>query len=115
MGPVEQNKEFRSLEEFGSRQEPGDVDLMAGNPCQRAGIEALSLPDELVLYLPGRELVVSLNHSAAAVWELCDGQTTITEISRELGLVLGRPDSELLAEVTAAVRQLAELGLVEMV
>lgn len=75
----------------------------------------MALPDEMVLYMPGPELVVSLNHSAAAVWELCDGQTNVAGISRELGQTLGRSGQELLAEVEAAVGQLVELGLVEMV
>lgn len=88
---------------------------MEGKPCPLAGVEALTLADEMVLYLPGQELVVSLNHSAAAVWELCDGQTTVAGISRELGRTLGRPGRELLAEVEAAVGQLVELGLVEMI
>jgi hypothetical protein len=88
---------------------------MAGKPRQLAGIEALTLPDEMVLYLPGQELVVSLNYSAAAVWELCDGQITVAGISQELGQALGRPGQELLAEVEAAVGQLVELGLVEII
>lgn len=88
---------------------------MEGKPRSLDGVEALTLADEMVLYLPGQELVVSLNHSAAAVWELCDGQTTVAGISRELGQALGRPGRELLAEVEAAVGQLVDLGLVEMI
>ena len=88
---------------------------MAGIPRPLTGIEALTLPDEMVLYLPGRELVVSLNYSAAAVWELCDGQTSVAGISQALGQALGRPGQELLAEVEAVVGQLVELGLVEII
>lgn len=88
---------------------------MEGKPRPLDGVEVLTLTDEMVLYLPGQELVVSLNHSAAAVWELCDGQTTAAGISQELGRVLGRPGQELLAEVEAAVGQLVDLGLVEII
>jgi hypothetical protein len=86
-----------------------------GKPCRLAGIEAHALLDELVLYVSGRELGVSLNRSARAIWELCDGQHTPLEISQELSRALDCPDDELLADVEAAIRQLRELGLVEMV
>lgn len=88
---------------------------MEGKPRPLDGVEVLTLTDEMVLYLPGQELVVSLNPSAAAVWELCDGQTNVAGISQELGRVLGRPGQELLAEVEAAVGQLVDLGLVEII
>jgi hypothetical protein len=88
---------------------------VASKPRRREGIEAHSVLDELVLYVPGQELGVSLNPSARAVWELCDGQRTLAEISQELGQDVGCPGDDLLADVEAAVRQLSELGLVEMV
>jgi hypothetical protein len=88
---------------------------VASKPRRREGIEAHSVWDELVLYVPGRELGVSLNRSARAIWELCDGRRTLAEISQELARDLGCPDDELLADVGAAVRQFSELGLVEMV
>lgn len=65
--------------------------------------------------MPGQEIGVSLNRSARAIWELCDGRRTLAEISQELGRDLGCPGDELLDDVEAAVRQLSELSLVEMV
>ncbi len=84
-------------------------------PRRRKGIEAHVLLDELALYVPGREMGISLNRSARAIWELCDGQFTLTEIGRELGQNLDCPEHELLADVEAAVGQFYELDLVEMI
>ena len=87
---------------------------VASKPRRREGIEVHGVQDELVLYVPGREVGVSLNRSARAIWELCDGQRTLAEISQELGQEVGCPGDDLLADVEAAVKQLSELDLVAM-
>ena len=99
-------------ESRGAKEKAGEV---ASRPRRQEGIEAHGVQDELVLYVPGREVGVSLNRSARAIWELCDGRRTLAEISQELDQEVGCPGDELLADVGAAVRQLSELGLVEMV
>jgi hypothetical protein len=72
--------------------------------------------DEKLLYRPGEKLGVTLNQSARAVWDLCDGRHTIGQIVRELGQRLGCTDSPMLgeihADVTSVVAQLRDLGLV---
>jgi hypothetical protein len=88
---------------------------LSHKPRQREGIEAHNLLDEAVLYLPGQELGVSLNRSARAIWELCDGSRTVTEISRELGQEAGCPEEELLADIEAAVRQFKALDLIDLI
>ena len=87
--------------------------MVHARPCRLPGIEAHSLSDEMVLYSPDRDLALSLNRSARAIWELCDGTHTVLEISQELGRCFGCPDSELLSDVIEAITQLRTLGLVE--
>jgi hypothetical protein len=69
------------------------------------------LGDELLVYVPRTDTAHALNRSAAAIWQLCDGTRTIADISREIGRSIGRPDEELLGDVTMAVSELRRLGL----
>ncbi len=48
------------------------------------------LPDELLVYDLERNRAHSLNESAAAIWKLCDGRTSPTEITKQLGNQTGQ-------------------------
>ena len=89
-------------------------DVAAARPRRLEGVEEHCLLDEMVLYALEREMAFSLNHSARAVWELCDGKRTIIEISQELGRRFDRPGSELLSDVITVVVQFCEHGLLEL-
>jgi hypothetical protein len=49
---------------------------------RKEGIIVKELPDEVLVYDLDRDKVHCLNHSAAEVWERCDGRTTAAEIAR---------------------------------
>lgn len=85
-------------------------------PRRRAGVEAfpLHLWNLLILYRLDRDEAYSLNPSAQAVWQLCDGRWSVPQIAEELGRFLGVADADRLgAEVEAAVAELTSLGLLE--
>ena len=88
--------------------------LSGSRPRQRSRIEAHDALHEAVLYDPERDMAFSLNVSAKAIWELCDGRRTVAEISEELGQTLGCSGVELLPDVGAAILYLHELDLVEV-
>jgi hypothetical protein len=67
----------------------------------------------MLLYSPNREAAFSLNASAKAIWELCDGHHTLADICRELGERFECRADQLLADVHQAVRRLQELDLLE--
>jgi hypothetical protein len=91
------------------------MDLSANlQPRPLAGVKSYQVGREMVLYLPGEEQAVSLNHSARAIWELCDGQRTLADIGRELGRRFESPAEAFLPDVTATVEQLVEHGLLEL-
>ena len=84
-------------------------------PVRRDGAAAVELDDNVALYDEVGQLLILLNSSAAAVWELCDGTTTLDDMVRELAEALGvaGSDAEQIAEdVRLTVRMLADLGLV---
>lgn len=91
-------------------------DAVQQSDCQRPRRKALqehALLDEMLLYAPSQEAAFSLNASAKAIWELCDGQRTLTEICRELGGRFHCPGNQLLADVRNTLLQLQKLGLLE--
>ncbi len=84
-------------------------------PVRRQGAAAVELDDNVALYDEVGQLLILLNPSAAAVWELCDGRTTLDEMVRELADALGAngADAATMSEdVRLTVRKLADLGLV---
>ncbi len=85
-------------------------------PRRTENVKEFVVVDEKLLYRPGEDLGVTLNHSARAVWDLCDGRHTIDEIVRELGERFGCTEipmlSEMHVDVKSLITQLHDLGLV---
>lgn len=101
-----------------SRTGPDDV-LLGDNNARFHKLDDIQehvLLDEMMLYVPSRDQVFSLNGSARMIWELCDGGRNIREISREVARDLGNVDSEtmeaLVSDVKAGILELQRLGLV---
>ena len=69
------------------------------------------LDDETLVYDLSRDEAHCLNHTAALVWDQCDGKTTAKQAAQALHAKLGEPiDSDL---VWLAVKQLQRYHLVE--
>ncbi len=51
-------------------------------PKAKEGVVALGADDDVVLYDPEDDRVHLLNITAAAIYELCDGENTVEEITR---------------------------------
>jgi hypothetical protein len=82
-------------------------------PIRAASVKEYPLGEEMLLFAGGRQVVHALNASAWAVWDLCDGSRTVTEIAGELGEVVGRAPESLVPEVVRVVEDLGKLGLIE--
>jgi len=80
-------------------------------PRQLPGIVTSEVLDELVAYVPASSQAVSLNVSARAIWELCDGSRTVDDICNELSEPAGMPPEGLRRDVQAAIDQMRDLGL----
>ncbi len=81
-------------------------------PLRRGGSSAVELDDNLALYDEVGQFLILLNTSAATVWELCDGATTVDEMVRALARVHPEQAAEIEEDVRQTVAKLAELGLV---
>lgn len=75
------------------------------------GLRIEALDDELLIYEDARRRAHSLTASAAAVWKLCDGRTSLREVSLAVGRQFGLPAS--IDTVWRALRQLDQAGLLQ--
>jgi hypothetical protein len=88
----------------------------ATRPRQAAGVREFPLGDaEMLLMSEGRQVVHTLNASAWAVWDLCDGTRTVARIAEEIGALLDRPAEELQGDIARTVQQLGSLALLDAV
>ncbi len=67
------------------------------------------LEEEVVVYDPERKQAHSLNRTALAVWNQCDGQTSLAELQRRVSAEVGAPISE--AALLSAVEKLERAHL----
>src|SRR5689334_24302981 len=82
-------------------------------PLRRADVVHSVVLDEMVLYCQATSQAVSLNHSARAIWELCDGEHSSDEICHDLSRWTGIPAAELSEDVKSTLSQFEALHLVE--
>jgi hypothetical protein len=80
-------------------------------PRHQANVFGCEVLNEMVLYCPGTSDAVSLNESARAIWELCDGTRTVDDICAELADWTGSSPMQLRDDVWRAIDRLQELNL----
>ena len=90
------------------------LDMMLARPSRLGSVSDYGLGDEVLLYSSKSERVFSLNSSAKAIWELCDGSHTIIEIGQELGQRVGCSGDELLEDIIAAISEFRQHGLLKL-
>ena len=67
-------------------------------PVAKPDIERSQLGMETLLYNPANDKVTVLNETAAAVWEMCDGEHTLSRIEAKIRDVFNPPSSQDVAE-----------------
>ena len=67
--------------------------------------------EDMVIYDPAESLAASLNPSARAIWNLCDGNRTVRQICESLSDSFDVPPERLEADVLSVVDQLCNLKL----
>lgn len=77
--------------------------------ARRDGLLFQPIDDEVIVYDTERHKAHCLNRTAAAVWEQCDGQTTVAEVARRLAHEFNVPVDQ--ASVWLAVEQLGKAHL----
>lgn len=84
---------------------------MTDRPVHAQGIEINPMAEGCVVYDPGRDRVHELNHTAALILELCNGENTSQDIVRILQIAYELPEPPE-AEALGCIDQLRQEGLV---
>ena len=82
---------------------------------RRADVTLVHRGDELVEVVvePSHE-AFRLNDTAFALWELCDGATTVQEMTEAVGVLFAGSDEQLGRDVRAALEHLLAAGLITL-
>jgi pyrroloquinoline quinone biosynthesis protein D len=81
-------------------------------PVRREGALGVELDDNIAVYDDVGQLMILLNSSAGAVWNLCDGTRTVDEMITELAETYPDGAAVIRDDVRETLRKLAEIGLV---
>lgn len=68
--------------------------------------------NELLLYDGRSNTAVSLNLTAAAIWDLCDGSNSVADIIGEIADAIGEQPSIRAAEIERVLHELNTIGLI---
>jgi PqqD family protein of HPr-rel-A system len=83
-------------------------------PRRSSAVTESELDDELVLYDGASQQVHVLNHSAAAIWRLCDGTRTPAAIARDVARHYGVSVRLVRQDVYALLERFAQSGIVDL-
>lgn len=76
-------------------------------------VETAVFEGEAVLFRESTRAIHRLNALAGAVWVMCDGETTVTDMVGELAEAFDTDAAELHPKVLEALAQLAEVNLLQ--
>lgn len=83
----------------------------APRPRRTQTLATVELDDNVAVYDEVGQLLILLNSSAATVWGLCDGATTLEEITHTLAEQHPAEASLIATDVRETVGKLLDLGL----
>jgi Coenzyme PQQ synthesis protein D (PqqD) len=86
---------------------------LSSRPCRKAGIQRRTADGGTVLVDPAAKVEHVLNDTALALWELCDGDTTVEEmVVAAIGL-FDAQGGRLEQDVLRALDAMTDQGLLE--
>src|SRR5256885_5381467 len=85
--------------------------MPATKPRVRDDLTVCNIDGEAVVYDPDGSELHYLNHSAALVLDLCDGEATVKQMSTAIADVYEEPIADVEKQVRSVVRQLQALNL----
>jgi porphobilinogen deaminase len=86
---------------------------VAATPAPVPGVVTEDLNEELCLYRPDVDEVLVLNSSAADVWRLSDGASSVERISTLLGASYRRDVHSIRGDVETVIEELVSRGFLQ--
>jgi hypothetical protein len=84
-------------------------------PRRQTGFLLQPLDDEMLLYHPEQTKAIYMNASATVIWGLCDGEATVTEITRLLQEAFPEAAERMPDDVRATLQVFAQHGAIDAV
>ncbi len=101
------------LEAYIARRAEGG-ELAFVRPRRRTGVRVGRVLDQTVLEIPGRSDTLSLNPSAGAIWDLCDGARGLADLTRELATRFQLTPEEMRPDVQSVIERLESVGALDL-
>lgn len=86
---------------------------MTGHPLRKGELVQSETTEGWTVYEPETDSLHVLNDSARAIWELCDGETSPSEMAQAISELTGIDRLEAEADVTRTLDVLRETQLVD--
>ncbi len=88
--------------------------MNTAKPIRNPDITLQDMDDEVLLYSTEAEAVHVLNPTARCIWDLCDGEHTITDIEQSLRASFAIPaEHDVAADIRQTLAVLAGKGLLQ--
>lgn len=81
-------------------------------PCPMPGYQMEILDGEIILFHPDSRKIFHSNSSGALIWQLCDGQRTVADISHILSETYPDSAQQIQRDVRDTLRVFAEHGAI---
>lgn len=82
-------------------------------PCPVPGYQVELLDNEFLLFHPNNRVIFRSNGTGALIWELCDGERTITEIITLLRTNYPQAASQIPQDVLNTLQTFAQHGAIQ--
>jgi hypothetical protein len=80
-------------------------------PLARNDITVQVIGDEVMLYDSGNEKIHVLNHSAYAIWQLCNGANSLEDMGKQLTVQYDDSSLDLIDDIQATINEFIKKGL----
>jgi len=84
-------------------------------PLRNPNYRLEQMDNELLLFNPHSQLVLYLNESASIIWQLCDGQRSIPQITEIIGEAYPEAAGSIPTDVHETIQLLIDKGVVTLV
>ena len=85
----------------------------SGPPRRRPGFRRTAQGNDVVLRDSTGETAFAFNDTALALWEICDGVTTVDEMVAAIVVLSGRDEASIRTDVEATIVEMRVLGILE--
>lgn len=89
--------------------------ISSNKPCRLPDYRLEVMDNELLLFHPAHTKILHCNETASLIWQLCNGQRSIQEITSLLSAAFPEAADTMANDVEATLEQFLRHGAIELV